>query len=207
MRLLGRGSLWPAGRTIGFTVALVGILFVAFASIGLLRGRDVSTAGLGASLLNTRRYFAGHLVGLGLWLRDRPVRAPQLGKQTLAGLADVAGLGPRQQGLYTETVEAAPGEVTNIFTAGRPLVEDFTLVGIVLITLLWSTAAGASWEAAAGGNRLAAAVLLLHWSFVLTSPIASFLVYNSLVLAVLISGAALCLPLNAPRLRRLSGKA
>jgi hypothetical protein len=205
VRLLGGSSLWPVGRTIGFTIGLVIVLFVAFASIGLLRRHEASTAGLSTSFLNTRRYFAGHLVGLGMWLSHRPVRTPQLGKQTLAGLADVVGLDARQVGLYAELVEAAPGEVTNIFTAIRPLVEDFTLPGVLLITFVWSTISGFSWQAAAGGSRVAAAFLILHSCFVLASPIASFFAYNSLLLALVISGAALCLPLNADRLRWIVG--
>lgn len=108
-----------------------------------------------------------------------------MGLYTFGGLFEALGLHPRDLGVYDEMVTLdANDHYSNIYTAFRGLVQDFSLPGAVAICLLIGYLAG--WAYRSGGPSQAWPFLTLaaFYSFMIWSPIGSVFVYNGPILAI-----------------------
>jgi hypothetical protein len=83
------------------------------------------------------------------------------------------------------------GEETNIYTALRGLIQDFTLGGAVVLTFLVSFVSGIL--LASPSRRTWTSILFGAWyyAFILGSPLTSVFTYNGLVLAWLVAAIVL----------------
>jgi oligosaccharide repeat unit polymerase len=141
----------------------------------------------------------GHMTVFSDWFSEylRSTTQPTLGRYTFAGPAEALGLGNRIGGLFETTYFLSFGESSNIYTAFRPLIEDFTLPGALAFLLLLGFGAGLGFRAVSRGGWWAVPLLLTFYAVTLWSPITWLLLYNSELAAV----AALALViLLTPRL-------
>lgn len=132
-------------------------------------------------------YALGHAGALTAWLEwEGPFGAsPSLGRNSIAGAFAVAGLMRRSAGHYTELPLNSLAEGSNVFTALRGLVEDFTLPGALLVALASAFVAQRSFRRAEArkGRWTDVVTLAAFYSFVGWSPIISIFNYNSIVAA------------------------
>lgn len=154
----------------------------------LPRLQDV-TEGFGSP--RTRIYCFGALPAFSTWLeaRDHSHQELELGRRSLSGLFDVLGLQSRELGLYSEPVHLAEGEMTNVFTYHRELIDDFGVVGGGLIFALIGAAAGISYQRARGGAR-PGAVLITYYAGTLCF-VSSVLTYNGCLFALILAAVYL----------------
>ena len=107
------------------------------------------------------------------------------GQYTLGGLAEVIGVKARQLGVYSENVTVG-SEESNIYTAFRGLLEDFTIPGASLMCVVAGYLAGRCY-----GQRVTlirgVLTLIAFYSFLIWSPIGSIFIYNGSILAVLVA--------------------
>jgi hypothetical protein len=91
------------------------------------------------------------------------------------------GLKEREIGLYVDSVNLPNGSESNIYTAFRAMVDDFTLPGALLFFGLLSFAGGLGWALLRHGQLWAAPFLVSDVAFILWSPLTSLFNYNSIV--------------------------
>jgi oligosaccharide repeat unit polymerase len=112
------------------------------------------------------------------------------------------GLRSRLVGVYSEYVTLEDGE-SNIYTAFRGLIEDFSLPGAAVFCVLVGFMAGRAYRFTVAGRTIWVAALAGYYVFVLWSPIISVFVYNSLILAIVV-GATMFRRKDQARARHLA---
>jgi len=125
----------------------------------------------------------------------------KMGVYTFGGLLDAVGLHPRQIGVYAETVTLDSNDNdSNIYTAFRGLIQDFSLPGAVAICFLIGYLSGLAYRMGRCGHAWALLTLAAFYSFMIWSPIVSVFVYNGPILAIVV--AALLLKKATKKLAR-----
>ena len=136
----------------------------------------------------------GYLAVFGHWVNDSEGQGTfhlGLGAYTFGGLLEVAGLHPRETGLYTKSV-SLEGDDSNIYTAFRGLIEDFSLPGAMAFCLLIGFLSGQAYrKSSLPGQGVWVLALAAFYVFLLWSPIVSIFLYNGPILAILLGAFAL----------------
>jgi len=112
------------------------------------------------------------------------------GAYTFGGMFDVAGIHPRQVGVYLKSV-SLQGEDSNIYTVFRGLIEDFSLPGAVIFCLAVGFLAGLAYRNSSLGREAWTVGLAAFYGFLIWSPIASLFLYNGPILSMLVCAFAL----------------
>ena len=108
------------------------------------------------------------------------------GLYTFAGPMDIIGLNERQLGFYSEFV-SLPNGYSNIYTAFRGLIHDFTITGSILICFVIGIFSQLSYQRCRHGNVIWLIPLSLFFAFTLFSPFISIFSSNSVTMAWIIS--------------------
>jgi len=174
-------------------LVVLGIAGIAlFTSIDAIRhSSDGETFNV---LLDSQRLFKyafGSLAAFSNWFHESVSHDPGFGAYTFGGIFDALRIKHREIGLYEEMVTLPGGEETNIYTAIRGLIQDFTLAGAVILVFSASLVSGAlfssSWRRAYTSVLFASG----YYAFVLCSPLTSIYTYNGVVLAWLVGAVVL----------------
>lgn len=135
----------------------------------------------------------GYLSVFSYWV-DRPDGLDSFhltfGEYTFGGLLEAAGFGKREVGVYGHAVSLGSDD-SNIYTAFRGLVEDFTPLGAALACVLAGFASGRAYSRAGRGLIWDVLVLIGFYGFLVWSPIGSLFVYNGPILALLVAAVVL----------------
>jgi oligosaccharide repeat unit polymerase len=135
----------------------------------------------------------GYLSVFSYWV-DRPEGLDSFhlnfGQYTFGGLLQAVGLNKREVGIYTDMVTVGSDD-SNIYTAFRGLVEDFTPIGAALVCVVAGYAGGKAYSRA--GRRVIWDILILigFYGFLVWSPIGSLFVYNGPILALIVAAIVL----------------
>jgi oligosaccharide repeat unit polymerase len=180
--------------------------FGAFIVLQILRDGvaidDISTAvnKTLVALLGSPAIFSNWLENQDIWKLE-----PKGGIYTLAGIIQILGFTERLAGLYDTSIELNMGDdilKSNVYTAFRGLIEDFTLLGVLSLLLIIGITVGLAYRLVAKGIPYGLPMLALFYAFTLWSGVVSILNYNSLFFAWLLF--FLCfLPFGPRLLRRL----
>jgi oligosaccharide repeat unit polymerase len=180
--------------------------FGAFIVLQILRDGvaidDISTAvnKTLVALLGSPAIFSNWLENQDIWKLE-----PKGGIYTLAGIIQILGFTERLAGLYDTSIELNMGDdilKSNVYTAFRGLIEDFTLLGVLSLLLIIGVTVGLAYRLVAKGIPYGLPMLALFYAFTLWSGVVSILNYNSLFFAWLLF--FLCfLPFGPRLLRRL----
>lgn len=154
------------------------------------------------------------------WLRDNgmsiDIRSATMGAGTFAGLYELLGIVPRMQGIWAETERLGGDEQkSNVHSAFRQLIEDFTLPGALFVICIWGILAGAAYRRLTDGALRWLPVLTCFYVFVICSYLSSVFTYNSttfglVIFSVLVSPRPLglgMLAIERPRFRKPAGNA
>ncbi len=181
------------GRTTVFTrghLAVAGILgavvTVFFFAVGLARlaSTDVGLLAIVRGKLVSAAF--GHMSVFSQFLSEywhRPF-APTMGVYTFAGPREMLGIQQRVPGIFDNVVELLIGESSNIFTGFRPLIEDFSISGALVVLALLGLVSGIAFRLVAAGRWGAVPVLAAAYMTILWTPITWFWIYNSLTATV-----------------------
>ena len=204
----GKTAVFTKGHlAIGLAVAGLGTIFFLGTSLARLGSTDLGLIGTASGKLIGATF--GHMTVLSQWLTEYWTQpfSPTLGKLTFAGPLELVGAGKRIPGLFESLIDLISGDTSNIYTAFRPLIQDFTLPGAIAALVLIGFVGGVSFRMVATGNGRAAPVLLGTYATILWMPITWFWIYNSLT-ATMIALAVLAFlvrrrRLDSPRWRSL----
>lgn len=208
--VLFSGILWASayfatrlrlGRTAVFTkvhttvaVGLGAVVTVFFIFIGLARLASTDLGLLDVVRIKLFTAAFGHMTVFSRWLGDywsNPNYSPTLGGYTLGGPLEMLGIRTRLPGIFVDFVELAIGDTSNIHTAFRFLIEDFTIPGALAALGIVGLIGGISFRLVSAGRWAAVPVLMGTYATIMWTPIAWFWVYNSLTATV--AGLALLL--------------
>ena len=163
-------------------LALAGIgLYVFLDSIRIYKSE--SAFEVVADWGRVRRSGLGHLAVFSEWVKKGNSEPLAYGAYTFAGLYGLAGLHPRITGIYEQSVTVVGGDETNIYTAFRGLIQDFSPVGAVVVCLCFGIFSGRAYRNTISGGKPQLSGLAAFYSLLLWSPIISLSIYNGLLLA------------------------
>jgi oligosaccharide repeat unit polymerase len=183
-RALARHTGGVKASTIFAVVLAVFVLLAFFVAAQSMRMNRVSFADIPFVLNHLRIYVVGHMPVFGHWWTfEYPrIAVDGFGTHTFAGMAELMGLTVRKAGLY---VGSAGFTESNIYTALRPLLEDFGIVGALAFMFVLAYGAGVGWRLLVLGRRIGAVPVVGFTAYVLWSPITSIFVYSTIIAVVL----------------------
>jgi oligosaccharide repeat unit polymerase len=171
-----------------WVILIIGLLNVLNFMIQLIReGENFQDAQI--SIAKTRVTLVGSPIVFSHWLQEEWFNVqPAWGARTFGGFFDLLGLAQRKQGLgwegrtlieygYALTV----GNVydTNVYTAFRQLIEDFTLPGAIIVFASLGILMGKAYRKVLNGAISWLPILALFYGVTLGSYLANWLNYNS----------------------------
>ncbi|HET6413425.1 MAG TPA: O-antigen polymerase [Anaeromyxobacter sp.] len=185
-RLLHGRLILAVGLGLAFLVILVALLQTSRAGYDTLDQ-------MADTINHIRVWFCGHISGFSAWYReyvlvDEPLHG---GERTLGGLFQLLGLMERRRGVFVDYHSIGAGEVTNVYTIFRGLLEDFGLAGSVMLLIALGWGAGTLYVAALRKRLAAVAALALVYCVLLWSPFGSFMTYNTLLFSYVVFGLVL----------------
>jgi oligosaccharide repeat unit polymerase len=169
--------------------AALGVFFLAV-SLARLASTDVSL--INVVMLKLVSAAFGHMTVFSQWLTEYlagPFQ-PTLGSVTFAGPLEMMGFGHRIPGLFESIIDLVAGETSNIYTAFRPLIQDFTIPGALLVLALLGFVGGIGFRLVAMGRWSGMPLLLAAYVTIFWTPITWFWIYNSLTATVVAVGLA-----------------
>jgi oligosaccharide repeat unit polymerase len=166
-----------------------------FFAVGLARlaTTDVTLRSVVYAKLATAAF--GHMTVFSHWLSEyaNSPFSPTLGTVTFAGPLELLGFGQRIPGLFENLIDLVGGDTSNIYTAFRPLIQDFTIPGALAVLMLVGLVGGAGFRLVAAGRPSAMPLLIIAYVTIFWTPITWFWIYNSLTATVLAIGLAVIL--------------
>ena len=191
----GKEYLLRITHVIWILVAVV-ILSITFVFAGqLFRWSSFDSDDFGQCWDHTRVYITLHMSVLGHWCEKSDLKSlgSGLGCYTFAGAAEVLGSVQRKSGIFDTFIECGDGISSNIYTAFRNLIEDFTIFGAFIFFALFSLVGGIGLVAQRAGRHGGAACLVTFLSFTFWSPVTSVFCYNSTTMALFLFAVALAM--------------
>lgn len=196
---VGRLGLFTKAHVlVGAALGLIAT--VLFFAVGLARLASTDTALLDVVRVKIVTAAFGHMTVFSQWLGEywNAPFSPTLGDVTFAGPREILGIQARVPGVYGTVVDLVAGETSNIFTGFRPLIQDFTIPGALIVLLLLGFVSGVAYRMVSAGRWEALPVLAAGYMTIFWTPITWFWIYNSLTATVI----ALCLTIWLIRLVR-----
>ncbi len=163
---------------------------VFFLAVGLARLATTDVALLNVVYVKLATAAFGHMTVFSHWLSDytSSPMSPTLGMVTFAGPLELLGFGKRIPGLFENLVDLAIGDTSNIYTGFRPLIQDFTIAGALVILAVVGAVGGVGFRLVAAGRWSAVPLLMIAYVTIFWTPITWFWIYNSLTATVLAIG-------------------
>ena len=182
---MGRLGLFSRGHMI-VAGMLAGIAVVFFFAIGLARLGTTDVGMIDVVFLKLVTAAFGHMSVFSTWLAEywQDPFEPTLGVYTFAGPRELLGIARRIPGVFENVVELVAGESSNVFTGFRPLIEDFGMIGALIVLTILGLVAGIAFRNVAKGNWGGAPVLIAAYMTIIWTPITWFWIYNSLTATV-----------------------
>ena len=170
-------------------IIISGVIFIlGFTLIFILiqwlrQGMDVLLVDLLVDRI--RAYFFGYLAAFSSWLIEPGNLNYSGGITTFAGPFNLLGILERPLGFY-EPINISPNISTNIFTAFRGLVTDFSIVGSILIAFIIGFVAQLFFQKNHVDKIIFTLPVSIFYSFTLYSPLISIFHYNSILFSWII---------------------
>lgn len=182
----GPVRLFTKARVIA-SVFLSGFLVTITVILQIFRGGGylISYNLLLRTFLRLRVLFCGHLAAYSSWFQGSGYgfNIPRAGAFSFAGLFNLLGLHDREIGLYIEAFQVSTGHFTNVYTLFRGLIEDFTVMGALVVLFIIGIIAGRSYSRLQEGQLLYLPLLAGFYALTLWSSVTSVFNYNSVIAA------------------------
>jgi len=137
-----------------------------------------------------KAYLFGYLAAFSNWITMIYDGSTQFGQATFAGPLSFSGLVERKLGSYSPILIS--GDLsTNIYSALRGLIMDFSIPGTGIIMILIGWLGSAVYQKVIQGFFFFLVPLTLFYAFTLYSPLISIFHYNSLIMSWIILSAFL----------------
>jgi oligosaccharide repeat unit polymerase len=174
------------GKKALLTAVLVFALCVAlYVALGVVRGHEYGDVSDDSAQLRSNLF--GYLAVFDSFVKNESTFNLTFGQYSLAGTFDLLGLKKRVAALDYEPVMLQNGTPSNVYTAFRGLIQDFSLPGALLLCLACGVLCGSAYTRACSGKIGSVLILAGYYSFFLWSPIVSIFNYNSVWLGLFVA--------------------
>jgi oligosaccharide repeat unit polymerase len=179
-------------KTLAVAAAGVVVLICFIQLIGMIRAQSWDQElSFGDSWIAIKAGTLGYLAVFNHWLTAGEHWDLSYGAYTFAGFFNMTGLHARQVGIYATSVTLPGGEETNIYTAFRGVIQDFSLPGAILFFFLLGLFSGLAYGRTCRGHWRAALGMAAFYGFLIWSQVGSLVTYNGPVLAWVVGALAL----------------
>jgi oligosaccharide repeat unit polymerase len=168
---------------IGGIIFILGFTLIFILIQWLRQGMDVLLVDL--LIDRIRAYFFGYLAAFSSWLIEPGDLNYSGGITTFAGPFNLLGILERPLGFY-EPINISSNISTNIFTAFRGLVMDFSIGGSILIAFIIGFVAQLFFQKNHLNNIILTLPISIFYAFTLYSPLISIFHYNSILFSWII---------------------
>ena len=127
-----------------------------------------------------RAYFFGYLAAFSQWLGGDIGADVNPGLITFAGPFNLIGIMERPLGFY-DTINITKDISTNIYTAFRGIVTDFTIPGSIIIAFIIGFVNQTVYQKNEKTTLLSCLPISMFYAFTLYSPLISIFHYNSIL--------------------------
>lgn len=187
-----RGAIYAIAGSLLFTGGFIWMQMLRGGIVG-----DMSR--LPEVLAHIKKWPFGSLAGFSVWFDSKSFSEPAFGYFFLTGVFDLAGIRARETGLFSDYVDIGSGNMANIFTLFRVIIDDFTYPGAALFMLILGFTSSLAVSITLRRSVLGIVLLSMLYPLVLWSPIVGFYTYLGHVVA------AMCFAFYLPlMMRRLS---
>jgi len=193
---------------IGRSLVLVGTLacggvIAMYVALSVVRGHTYADVSEGTT--SVRSNLLGYLAVFDDWAQRRAPGDMTLGGYTLAGVLELSGAKARTPAMDYEEIQLQSGIWSNIYTAWRGLLQDFSLPGATVLCFIAGVVAGRAYTRVGSGQTSGIGTLAGYYAFLLWSPIVSIFNYNAVLLALLVARLAFRIPNNGQGRSRALG--
>jgi oligosaccharide repeat unit polymerase len=109
------------------------------------------------------------------------------GKYSFGSLFALLGIGKKEVGNYSQFLNVSPKNVVNIYTIFRPFLDDFGMIGFVVIPIFLGFISYLIYYHAIKGNLISVSWIISIYSYLLFSFIAPLTQFNSFLLSLILS--------------------
>jgi oligosaccharide repeat unit polymerase len=177
------GGRFRLGMRALLTALSIFVVCVAiYVALGIVRGHKYGDVSDDSAQLRSNLF--GYLAVFDSFVNNESAFNRTFGRYSLAGAFDLLGLSKREAALDYEPIMLQNGTSSNVYTAFRGLIQDFSLPGTLLLSLGCGLVCGIAYMRASTGNIGSVLILAGYYSFFLWSPIASVFNYNSVWLGL-----------------------
>jgi len=178
--------------TTKFVAALLIIVIAAvamFAGLYAVRGRPFDDAS--EASVKIASDILAYLAVFDSYAKKQHSEPLSFGAYTIGGVFEFLGVKTRERNLNWEPIDLEGGISSNIYTAFRGLIDDFSFAGSMFLCLIAGALVGRAYSQLCSGRISLLWVLAAYYAWVLFSPIVSVFYYNSVPLSLLIGGLVL----------------
>jgi len=186
---LGKLAVFTRGHLL-LAAVFGGVLMAFFFAVQLARLASTDTSLLSIVMTKLVTAAFGHMTVFSQWLSEywhQPFN-PTLGTYTFAGPLEMLGLGTRIPGIFDSLIELVAGDTSNVFTAFRPLIEDFTMPGALAVLALLGFVGGVGFRMVSAGRWSAVPLLMIAYTTTFWTPVTWIWLYNSLTATIVAVG-------------------
>ncbi len=121
-------------KKILLSLIFVLVIFLFFVTIQVVRGgkTEYDITGIVSHVVT---WFVGYIPGFDYWINNLYDYDITYGQRTFVGLFDILGISERVSGVYP-AIDIGSGRISNIFTAYRGLIEDFSMLGLYVALII-----------------------------------------------------------------------
>lgn len=150
-----------------------------------------------ADWARVRSSFVGSLSVFSQWAHKPDATRLGYGAYTFSGVFNLLGIHAREQGIFEIPVTLPDGAETNIYSAFRGLIQDFSLPGALMVCAFVGVLSGVSYRNSSLGRFEWTPALGAYYAFICFSPIVSLFTYNGPILALTVCTLA-CRAIGRP---------
>jgi oligosaccharide repeat unit polymerase len=179
----------PIRRFASRTFTLMAIGLIVFVGGQMLReGGEGSADDFVRIFHNLRGYLLGGISAFSYYVDHWMSTAPfSLGRYTFSSLYQALGLFVQAPGVYDEYAPiSVTGETTNLYTAYRSLIDDFTIAGAIIFCVVMGFYSGRFFAGAMKGNFKYFGPIISLYTWALFSPLFSLTYFNSFLAAIIL---------------------
>ena len=173
-------------RTVVISLIGFSLFIILFISVKWLRGGADDPFLVLYLLENVRIGMFSHITGFTTWMRDYHFTGLSFGSNTFSGPLDFLGIQEREIGYYKERVFLSSALYTNIYTAFRGFVQDFSIPGTLIVAFGAGMGASISFDRCLHQKSMWLVPLSLFYAFTMYTPIISIFNYTSVIMTWII---------------------
>ncbi|HXO04846.1 MAG TPA: O-antigen polymerase [Candidatus Sulfotelmatobacter sp.] len=186
---VSRGRFRITTKFVATLLIIVVAAVAMFAGLYAVRGRPFNDAS--EATVKIAADILSYLAVFDSYAKNHESQPLGFGAYTIGGVFEFLGLKDRIRNVNWELVDLESGITSNIYTAFRGLIDDFSFVGSMFLCLIAGAFVGRAYSQLCSGRISLLWVLTAYYAWVLFSPIVSAFYYNSVPLALFVGALVL----------------